>query len=203
MGGWRRLGNVRKALIAASAVAACGVLASDAAVLAYLDKYHVHGGPIRGASGWTMFAAVISLLILPLLLTRWARVQRRINRTGVELALLALLALLFFIAGIVLATRARPARCVIGALCTRIRVATAFAWLAFGVLVAALATVALVARVQARLGLPLFSAYSFDVEGDELVSPPPIHDMHAAAVNIAGAQMQQQQQQQAGPFAKA
>ncbi|KAJ1798752.1 hypothetical protein LPJ59_002291 [Coemansia sp. RSA 2399] len=193
---WNRLGLLRKLFISASAFLALGVLAADATVLSFLNTKGFHVSSIEGIGGWTMFTAVISLLILPLLLTNSMKVQRWVNRTGIELGILALVTLFYFISGIVLASKSSNIKCVADKLCLRIRVSTAFAWITFFVLLAAMTTVGLVAHVQARLGLPLFTAYSFDVEGEELNGPPPAHDMHAAAVSIGGAYYNQQQQQQ-------
>ncbi|KAJ2546819.1 hypothetical protein EV175_005461, partial [Coemansia sp. RSA 1933] len=147
----------------------------------------LHVSAISGICGWTMFSAVITVLLIPLLLTRSMLIQRWVNRTGVELGILALLTLFFFISGIVLASKSSNIKCIADTLCLRIRVSAAFAWITFFVLLGAMTTVGLVARVQTRLGLPLFSAYAFDVEGEELNGPPPVQDMHAAAASIGGA----------------
>ncbi|KAJ1665814.1 hypothetical protein IW140_002895 [Coemansia sp. RSA 1813] len=203
MSSWNRLGLLRKLCISASAVLALAVLVADATVLSFLSTKGLHIGSIQGVAGWTMFAAVFSLLLLPLLLTNSMKVQRWVNRTGIELGILALLTLFYFISGIILASKSSNKKCIADTLCMRIRVCTAFAWLTFFALLAAMTTVGLVAHVQARLGLPLFTAYSFDVEGEELNGPPPAHDMHAAATSIGGAyfsgSIPQQQQQTYAP----
>ncbi|KAJ1832992.1 hypothetical protein IWW55_002984 [Coemansia sp. RSA 2706] len=186
MGSWHRLTLLRPAAISAAIALVFAALVADATVLAYLNGNGIHSGPISGAGGWAMFASVVSLVALPLLLTRAARVQRWVNRTGVELAILATCALFFFIAGIVLAAKAGDSKCVTRTLCRRVRAATAFCWLALAALVGALGVVALVARVQSRLGLPLFTAYAFDVEGQEITQAAP-RDMHAAALALGGA----------------
>ncbi|KAJ2158891.1 hypothetical protein GGF46_003436 [Coemansia sp. RSA 552] len=185
--GWLRLRVYRLAALWAAVGVVVGAFIADATILAYLNSNSINSNPVRAASGWTMFVAVVSLLALPLLLTRVERIQRWVNRTGVELAILGLLTLFFFISGIVLATKSGDHSCVTSGLCSRIRATTAFSWLAFFALLVALTVVGLVARVQSRLGLPLFTAYSFDVEGEEITPPAPNSDMHAAAMSIDGA----------------
>ncbi|KAJ2766738.1 hypothetical protein IWQ57_004244, partial [Coemansia nantahalensis] len=115
-------------------------------------------------------------------------IQRRVNRTGTELAIMGTLALFYFIAGIVLASQAADRWCLTDALCHRTRAATAFCWLAVAALVAGLGVLGLIARVQSRLGLPLFTAYAFDIEGQDIAPPlqPASHDMHDAALSLAG-----------------
>ncbi|KAJ2077886.1 hypothetical protein H4R24_004852 [Coemansia sp. RSA 988] len=191
MPNWHRLTVLRKVAIIASFVLAAGAFISDATVLAYMDKNSIQGRPVKGAAGWTMFATVSSLLVLPLLLTRSSRFQRWLNRTAIELVILGVFTLLYFISGIVLASKSGDRSCLTSMLCRRIKATTAFCWIAFAALILALVVVGLIARAQSRLGLPLFTAYSFDVEGEEITPPVPAnsHDMHAAAMSIGGAYM--------------
>ncbi|KAJ2785134.1 hypothetical protein H4R18_000722 [Coemansia javaensis] len=189
MGGWHRLTALRKVGIAAALVASVAAFAADVAVLAYLNGNALRMAAVKGAAGWALFAALVSGATLPLLVTRAGRVQRRVNRTAVELAILGTLALFHFIAGTVLATKAGDASCLIGRLCHRVRAATGFSWIALAALAGTLVVVGLIARVQSRLGLPLFAAYSFDIEGQDITPavPPGSRDMHAAALSLGGA----------------
>ncbi|KAJ2452777.1 hypothetical protein EV183_002675 [Coemansia sp. RSA 2336] len=189
MSNWHKLTLLRKLTLFSAIVLICAAFVSDATVLAYINSNSIRGSPIKGAAGWTMFVAVISLLLLPLLLTRSEKIQRWVNRTAIELIVLGVLTLFYFISGIVLATKTGDSSCMIKTLCRRVKAATAFCWLAFFVLVGAMLVVGLVARVQSRLGLPLFTAYSFDVEGQEITPAVPVgasHDMHAAALSLGG-----------------
>ncbi|KAJ2182661.1 hypothetical protein EV180_001108 [Coemansia sp. RSA 518] len=187
MGSWHKLTLLRKAAICTSIALAFATLVADATVLSSLNKYSIHGSPLRGASGWTMFVTVISLIFLPLLLTRLEQIQRWVNRTGVELVILSVFTLFYFISGIVLASKSSNKYCFTSTLCHRVRAATAFCWLAFFALVVAMSVVGLIARTQSKLGLPLFTAYSFDIEGQD-ITPAPVasHDMHAAALSLGG-----------------
>ncbi|KAJ1854920.1 hypothetical protein GGH12_003981 [Coemansia sp. RSA 1822] len=187
MGNWHKLTLLRKVAICSAIALVFAALVADATVLASLNKYSIHGSPIRGAAGWTMFVVVVSLIFLPLLLTRLEQVQRWVNRTGVELVILGVFTLFYFISGIVLAAKSSNKYCLASTLCHRVRAATAFCWLAFFALVVAMGVVGLIARTQSRLGLPLFTAYSFDVEGQDITpAPAASHDMHAAALSLGG-----------------
>ncbi|KAJ2694495.1 hypothetical protein H4R19_005911 [Coemansia spiralis] len=189
MGSWHRLTGLRKICIGAAIVLSAGALVANAMVLGYLSShFQLSSGKVHAASGWALFVAVVSLLMLPLLLTRAERIQRVLNRTGTELTILGTLTLFYFIAGIVLATRAIERWCFTNALCNRTKAAAAFCWLAFIALLMALAVLGLIARVQSRLGLPLFTAYAFDIEGQDIAPPlqPASHDMHDAALSLAG-----------------
>ncbi|KAJ2616335.1 hypothetical protein H4S08_000829 [Coemansia sp. RSA 1365] len=189
MANWHRLTVLRKVAIALSFALAAGAFIADATVLAYLDKYFIRGRPVNGVAGWTMFATVSSLVVLPLLLTRSSRIQRWLNRTAIELAILGVFTLFYFISGIVLASKSGDRSCLTSILCQRVKATAAFCWVAFAALILALIVVGLIARAQSRLGLPLFTAYSFDIEGEEITPPVPAgsHDMHAAAMSIGGA----------------
>ncbi|KAJ2596954.1 hypothetical protein GGF39_003249, partial [Coemansia sp. RSA 1721] len=48
-----------------------------------------------------------------------------------------------------------------------VRACTGFAWLLFVTLLGSMGCLCMIARVQSRLGLLVFSAYSFDIEGVE------------------------------------
>ncbi|KAI8323767.1 hypothetical protein GQ54DRAFT_309863 [Martensiomyces pterosporus] len=185
MGTLYRLGIMRKAFIATGCIMVSAVLVANSMALSYLDNKLSGTRSIQGASGWTMFVTIVTLIMLPLLLTRWAGVQRVVNRTGVELIILAVLSLFWFISGIALAAKSGEYSCLSRRLCHRVRAATAFSWLTFFVLLAAMAVVGLIARVQVKLGLPVFAAYSFDVEGDEVADQQQRRAMQSASVPAA------------------
>ncbi|KAJ1723232.1 hypothetical protein LPJ61_005847, partial [Coemansia biformis] len=77
MGSWHRLTRLRKIALCVAFVLAVGALVADASVLGYLNKNLLSTGKVHAAAGWMMFVAVVSLLVLPLLLTRSEWIQRR------------------------------------------------------------------------------------------------------------------------------
>ncbi|KAJ2782542.1 hypothetical protein GGI15_002879 [Coemansia interrupta] len=179
MSNWYQFGLMRKVAIVLATALIFGVFIADATALSEINSFKSAPGSVRGACGWTMFVAIVSLLTLPLMLTPSMRIQRIFNRTGIELCILGLLTLFYFISGITLATKSNSHACLTNKLCSRVRATTALSWLTFFVLLVAMTAVAMIARVQSRLGMPIFSAYSFDVEGQE--GRP--YDMH----NVGGA----------------
>ncbi|KAJ1901722.1 hypothetical protein LPJ66_000571 [Kickxella alabastrina] len=187
MGNWYQLGLLRKVSICLATTLVLAVLIADATALSEINKGYFYKSSVRGACGWTMFVAIVSLTTLPLLLTRSMQLQRLLNRTGIELSILATLTLFYFISGIALATKTGVKSCLTKQLCHRVKASTALSWLTFFTLFVAMMAVAMIARVQSRLGLPIFSAYSFDIEGQDL-SPVPTaaHNVHAASV-VGGA----------------
>ncbi|KAJ1645775.1 hypothetical protein LPJ64_002668 [Coemansia asiatica] len=164
--GWHRLSVARKATICVSAVLSLGLLICTATAISEIRNFK-HKPSVQHSVGWTLFVSLISLLVLPLLLTRSLRIQRLLNRTGVELSILGLLTLFYFISGITLATKSSVGSCITNTLCHRVRACTGFAWLLFMVLLGAMVSLCMIARVQSRLGLLIFSAYSFDIDGQE------------------------------------
>ncbi|KAJ2019330.1 hypothetical protein GGI14_001674 [Coemansia sp. S680] len=72
-----------------------------------------------------------------------------------------------------LSSKSGTQSCVASTLCKRVRVAVAFAWLTCAGLLAAIVTVGVIGREQAKLGLDWYHVYSYDVDGTNLPRQPP------------------------------
>ncbi|KAJ1934327.1 hypothetical protein EC988_008845, partial [Linderina pennispora] len=171
----------RKALLGASFVLTLGVLIANSISLSFQRKNALPMHGVKGSSGWTMFVTVVGIIAIPIIALP-TRLQKHVNRTGIELSALAVLTLFWFIASIAMATKSGEKSCMSRRLCHRVRAATAFSWLTFFAMFGCTVTVGLIARLQAKLGMPLFSSYTSDIQGDE--SNPEVAHAHLHASSI-------------------
>ncbi|KAJ2515598.1 hypothetical protein H4217_005078 [Coemansia sp. RSA 1939] len=131
---------------------------------------------LRGAAGYTMFVTLLTLLLMPAIVCGSGLAQRGItvaailNRVVVELATVAVLMVLWFVSGVVMANYAGTGGCGGNGLCSRFKAATAFAWLLFFDLLAATAVLVLILLRTRSSGGDIRTTYAYDV-GEPTATP--------------------------------
>ncbi|KAJ1938727.1 hypothetical protein EC988_007503 [Linderina pennispora] len=134
----------------------------------------------KGAAGWTMFVTIITLFLIPTVLFARFLVSRGVgfahhtNKTGIELAITATLTVFWLVAGAVMANYAGTGGCYGSSLCSKFRAATAFAWLIFFDLAAALGFLIITAVRQKKAGANLMVVYTVDQQGEGTGLPYPV-----------------------------
>ncbi|KAJ2452776.1 hypothetical protein EV183_002674 [Coemansia sp. RSA 2336] len=138
----------------------------------------------KGAAGYTMFVTIVTLLFIPVvtfanvLANRGFGIAARFNQILTELAVTAFFLVLWFVAGVVMATYAGRYECIGFSLCGKFKAATAFAWLPFFVFLAQTAVLVLILlRIRANGGN--LKSMTHDIDGDAglptAVAAPPQH----------------------------
>ncbi|KAJ1950348.1 hypothetical protein FBU59_000723 [Linderina macrospora] len=151
----------------------------------YTTDVFTYYGPIgwseeKGAAGWTMFVTIVTLFLIPTVLFARFLVSRGIgfahhtNKTGIELAITTTVTVFWLVAGAVMANYAGTGGCNGSSLCAKFRAATAFAWLIFFDLAAALVFLIITAVRQKKAGANLMVVYTVDQQGEGTGLPYPV-----------------------------
>ncbi|KAJ2723670.1 hypothetical protein GGI07_002465 [Coemansia sp. Benny D115] len=152
----------------------------DAVNLAALNDTVVVGGirysfgdsGAKGASGWTMFVTLITLLVAPLLAFGSILTNKGIpfvhlfNRLFFELITVVVFLIFWFISGVVMAVYAPSGSCHGISVCSKMQAATAFPWLNFfAFLVVTIVLTILLLKVRSNGGNAQ-TTLTYEIEND-------------------------------------